>query len=94
MPAHIYLRVGDWQSAVDANEHSVDHALQFRQSNNPSQERARSHCLDFLAHAYGMQGNFAGARKAAEDYWLVELPRPCSAMTSSAHRTMAAQSLD
>lgn len=66
MPAHTFLRVGDWQAAVDANEHAVHHAVGFRQSKDPDVEHACSHCLRFLAYAYGMQGNAAGARRAAD----------------------------
>jgi len=65
MPAHTFLRVGDWQAAVDANEHAVHHAVGFRRSKDPDVEHACSHCLQFLSYAYGMQGNAAGARRAA-----------------------------
>lgn len=66
MPAHTFLRVGDWQAAVAANEHAVHHAIGFRRSKDPEIEGACSHCLHFLSYAYSMQGNFAGARLAAE----------------------------
>ncbi|MBS0375920.1 MAG: tetratricopeptide repeat protein [Proteobacteria bacterium] len=65
MPAHTFLRVGDWQAAVAANEHAVHHAIGFRRSKDPEVEGACSHCLHFLSYAYAMQGNFAGAKLAA-----------------------------
>jgi tetratricopeptide (TPR) repeat protein len=68
MPAHIYMRTGDWESAVEANDHAVHHALDYKISKNPSAKRACGHCEDFLSYAYMMQGNQAEARKAAEDY--------------------------
>jgi hypothetical protein len=68
MPAHIYMRVGDWQAAVEANEHATHHALDYRLSNNPKAQRACGHCADFLSYAYMMQGNQARARQAAENY--------------------------
>ncbi len=68
MPAHIYMRVGDWEAAVQANEHATHHALDYRLSNNPKTQRACSHCADFLSYAYMMQGNEAQARRAAENY--------------------------
>jgi tetratricopeptide (TPR) repeat protein len=68
MPAHIYLRVGDWTSAIEANEHAVHHALDYRLSSNPKQERACGHCVDFLTYAYMMDGNEAQARNSAHDY--------------------------
>ena len=68
MPAHIYLRVGDWQSAIDANVHSIHHALEYRLSSNPQQERACGHCVDFLSYAYMMNGDEVRARDSARDY--------------------------
>ena len=68
MPAHIYLRVGDWPSAIEANEHSIHHALDYRLSSNPKQERACGHCVDFLTYAYMMNGSEAQARNSAHDY--------------------------
>ena len=66
MPAHTFLRVGDWQAAIDANEHALHHSLDYRLSKDPEAEHVCGHCLDFLAYAYTMQGNLAGARRAAE----------------------------
>jgi len=68
MPAHIYLRVGDWPSAIEANEHAIDHALNYRLSSNPKQERACGHCVDFLTYAYMMAGSETKARNSAHDY--------------------------
>jgi tetratricopeptide (TPR) repeat protein len=68
MPAHIYMRVGDWESAVQSNEHATHHALDYRLSNNPKAQHACGHCADFLSYAYMMQGNLAHARQASENY--------------------------
>jgi tetratricopeptide (TPR) repeat protein len=68
MPAHIYMRVGDWEAAVEANEHATHDALDYRLSNNPKTQRACGHCADFLSYAYMMRGNEAHAREAAENY--------------------------
>jgi predicted Zn-dependent protease len=68
MPAHIYMRVGDWEAAVQANEHAVHDALDYRLSNNPKAQHACGHCADFLSYAYMMQGNQGRAREAAENY--------------------------
>lgn len=68
MPAHIYMRVGDWEAAVESNEHAVHHALDYRLSNNPTVERACGHCADFLSYAYMMQGNLAHARESSGNY--------------------------
>ena len=68
MPAHIFFRVGDWPAAIAANEHAVQHALEFRLSRNPKQERACGHCVDFLTYAFMMDGEESSARRSAEDY--------------------------
>jgi tetratricopeptide (TPR) repeat protein len=68
MPAHIYMRVGNWEAAVEANEHATHDALDYRLSNNPKAQRACGHCADFLSYAYMMQGNLGHARQAADNY--------------------------
>jgi len=68
MPAHIYLRVGDWAAAIEANEHSVHHALDYRLSINPKQERTCGHCVDFLSYAYMMDGDEPHALQSSRDY--------------------------
>jgi tetratricopeptide (TPR) repeat protein len=68
MPAHIYLRVGDWRSAAEANEHAVHHALDYRLSTKPTEQRACGHCADFLTYAYMMEGKEGRARGSANDY--------------------------
>lgn len=68
MPAHIYMRVGDWEAAVQANEHATHGALDYRLSNNPRAQRACGHCADFLSYAYMMQGSEVHARQSADNY--------------------------
>ena len=68
MPAHIYLRVGDWQSAIDGNRRGVDQALAYRLSKDPTTEIACGHCLDFLSYAYATQGDAANAIESATNY--------------------------
>jgi tetratricopeptide (TPR) repeat protein len=66
MPAHTFLRVGDYASAIRANEHAVHAAVDFRVSNDPTVRQACGHCLDFLSYAYGISGQYAGARRAGQ----------------------------
>ena len=68
MPAHIYLRIGDWPAAIAANVHATHHALEYRLSDNPKQELACGHCADFLTYAYMMDGEEARARASALVY--------------------------
>lgn len=63
MPAHTFMRVGDWPAAVRANEHAIHHALGYRLSRDPDVELACAHCAAFLAYAYGIEGNLAGVRR-------------------------------
>jgi len=65
MPAHIFMRVGDWPAAVRANEHAIHHALGYRLSRDPDVELACAHCAAFLAYAYGIQGDLSGVRRQA-----------------------------
>jgi tetratricopeptide (TPR) repeat protein len=68
MPGHIYLRVGDWAAAIEANQHSIHHALDYRLSSNPKQVRACGHCVDFLTYAYMMNGSEMLARSSAREF--------------------------
>jgi hypothetical protein len=72
MPAHIYLRVGDWRAAIESNEHASHEALHFRQVTDASVTRACSHCRDFLSYAYTMQGQYSAAVAAADDFAAIE----------------------
>ena len=72
MPAHIYLRVGDWRAAIESNEHASHEALHFRQVSDASLTRACSHCRDFLSYAYTMQGQYNAALAAANDFAAIE----------------------
>jgi tetratricopeptide (TPR) repeat protein len=69
MPAHTFLRVGDWDAAIRANEHAVHAAIDFRVSKDPAVHQACGHCLDFLAYAYGMAGQSAAAQRSAQAYF-------------------------
>jgi tetratricopeptide (TPR) repeat protein len=68
MPAHIYMRAGDWEAAVEANQHATHNALDYRVSTNPKAERACPHCADFLSYAYMMQADLQHSRRSADDF--------------------------
>ena len=68
MPAHIFLRVGDWQSAINVNERGVLKALAFGLSKNPSLVQSCPHCHDFLSYAYATQGDGPRAIASATAY--------------------------
>jgi tetratricopeptide (TPR) repeat protein len=68
MPAHIYLHVGDWEAAIEANRHATHNALDYRVSTNPKAERACAHCADFLSYAYMMQADLEHSRRSADDF--------------------------
>jgi len=68
MPAHIFLRVGDWQSAIDGNERGVLKALDAQLSTDPGVEDACAHCHDFLSYAYATQGDAPHAVASAAAY--------------------------
>ena len=76
MPAHIYLRVGDYQKAIENNIRSqkVDRELGKLWGDMPlpnigtyplSHKLHAGHALDFIRYAATVQGNFEIANKAA-----------------------------
>jgi len=78
MPAHIYIRVGDYQKAIDNNIRSqrVDKDLEELWDDMPlpnlgtyplSHKLHAGHALDFIRYAATVQGNFEMANSAAWD---------------------------
>jgi tetratricopeptide (TPR) repeat protein len=76
MPGHIYLRVGEYEKAIDINERSQIVDLQFAEiwgDNNfpmigtyPLSHKSHSgHALDFVRYANYLQGNYAASSEAA-----------------------------
>jgi tetratricopeptide (TPR) repeat protein len=67
MPAHIYLRVGDWADAIQANEHSLHRALDYLLADDPKTEPFCGHYGGFITYAYMMVGDEQNARRSALD---------------------------
>jgi tetratricopeptide (TPR) repeat protein len=69
MPAHIYLRVGRWDSAAMANERAILADAEFRKTNPQPGFYAvyMLHNRHFLAFVRMMQGQKAAALKAARE---------------------------
>ncbi len=78
MPGHIYLRVGEYEKAIDINERSQIVDQQFAeiwgQTNFPnigtyglSHKSHAPHALDFVRYANMLQGNYAEASAAAKE---------------------------
>ncbi|MDE0885647.1 MAG: hypothetical protein OSB70_08955 [Myxococcota bacterium] len=76
MPAHIYVRIGQFQRAIDQNVRSqaVDQQLAAIWGDHPlpdlgtyplSHRMHAGHALDFIRYAATVQGNYAAAREAA-----------------------------
>lgn len=68
MPAHIFIRTGDYHSATLSNEKGAEIDRQYIQKFNVTgmyPAMYYSHNLHFLAIAASMEGRFADARKAA-----------------------------
>ncbi len=69
MPGHVYIRTGDFESAVKTNQlaAAADRAyLQANGSGGLYGAMYYSHNLHFIAACSSMNGNYAEARKAAE----------------------------
>lgn len=71
MPAHTYMRVGDYAAAARSNAVGVEaDRVYLRESGTTGSMYDMMyycHNLHFLAAASGMEGNFAGAKRAADD---------------------------
>jgi tetratricopeptide (TPR) repeat protein len=71
MPAHTYMRVGDYSSAAHANAAGADaDRVYLRESaTTGSMYDMMYYChnLHFLAASYGMEGDFAHAKQAADE---------------------------
>jgi tetratricopeptide (TPR) repeat protein len=71
MPAHTYMRVGDYAAAARSNALAADaDRAYFRESNTSGSMYDMMyycHNLHFLAASYSMAGDFAHARQAADE---------------------------
>ena len=65
MPAHTYLRVGDWAATIAANEHSMHQGFDYMVADNPKAEPVCGHYGAFLTYAYMMIGDEPHARESA-----------------------------
>jgi tetratricopeptide (TPR) repeat protein len=77
MPAHIYVRTGDFERAARANELAVKaDERYFRRTNEKGAYRAAyyTHNLQFLAFARAAQGNYGEAKRAADKLLAVVRP--------------------
>lgn len=69
MPGHIWLVVGDWETAANVNERAVTVDKEYFAATNVtggSYEPYYLHNLDFIRYARSMQGRKADALRAAE----------------------------
>src|SRR5437016_1017678 len=68
MPAHIYMRTGDYQGAVASNAKAAEVDRKYIEASKPGgvyPAMYYNHNLDFLASAAMMTGQFAEAKRAA-----------------------------
>ena len=74
MPAHIYMRAGDYEAAIRANGGAAAADFWYLQHNPPGRDGAMYylHDLESLAVADGFDGRFADARSAAREFARVE----------------------
>jgi hypothetical protein len=67
MPAHVYMRTGDFNAAARSNEHATAHDRAFLHAEpDPEASAYYGHNLNMLATGYGMQGNWSGAQRATD----------------------------
>ena len=69
MPAHIYIRTGDYEAAIQTNEKAAAADRAYIQNSGAQgiyPAMYYSHNLHFIAAAASMNGNYAEAKKAAD----------------------------
>jgi tetratricopeptide (TPR) repeat protein len=69
MPAHVYIRTGDYEAAIQTNEKAAAADRAYMQSSGAQgiyTAMYYSHNLHFIAAAASMNGNYAEAKKAAD----------------------------
>jgi tetratricopeptide (TPR) repeat protein len=78
MPAHIYLRTGDYSAAVKSNQDAIAADNSFLQSTGTANTMYGmmylGHNVNFLYYAAGMNGQFRVAQDAAESDAAASLP--------------------
>jgi tetratricopeptide (TPR) repeat protein len=68
MPAHVYMRTGDFTAAAEVNEHASMHDLAYRHDAHEADPEAsiyHDHNLTMLAAAYGNAGRWSAAKRTA-----------------------------
>ncbi len=93
MPAHIYIRTGDYRSAARSNQKAVavDEAFFKRRKLEGIYPMYYLHNLDFLRAAAMMEGRYAEAKQAADE--LVEKGLPMAKQMPPIEGAMAASLL-
>lgn len=67
MPAHIYMRTGDFAASVRSNEHATEHDRAYLHAEHDNEAFGYyGHNLDMLTAAYATEGDFAGAKRTAD----------------------------
>ena len=69
MPAHIYIRTGDWSSGIQTNEAAAEADRKYMKASGAAgiyPAMYYSHNLHFIAACASMNGDYAEARKAAQ----------------------------
>lgn len=67
MPAHIYMRTGDFDAAAASNEQATAHDRMFLHAeHDPEASGYYGHNLTMLTTGYAMQGRFADAKRTAD----------------------------
>lgn len=70
MPAHIFLRIGDYPAVIDSNLNAIkvdqDYIKEFGMLGSYS-AHYMGHNIDMLGRAYGMVGQYQQAKQAADD---------------------------
>jgi len=70
MPSHIFVRIGDWDEAIDWNRRSADAALDQPVGDNTSMHHA--HALDYMMYGYLQKGQDEKAKAVLDELMSVQ----------------------
>lgn len=73
MPAHIYVRTGNFQKSVESNEETA--TMPTESLSEEFKNWHYNHVLNFLLFSYAMQGNFAKVTHSLDRKFIYKTPR-------------------
>lgn len=93
MPSHIFIRLGKWQEAVDANLAAYHAAKNYTQANNSQMAvwDQQMHFMDYMMYAYLQLGQTEKAEKILREVTAIKKAHPENTTTAYAFAAIPAR---